>query len=221
MPKSRRAKVVPLTKVKPKGREHKSELMDKMREHVENYTDVYTFSVHNMRTNVMQAIREERRGDTKIFMGNNKVMMLALGKDEGSSLKPNLYKLSKFLTGLCGVMYTNLPKKTVKEYFGSQSAEVFARAGQPASQSLTIPAGPLPQFPHSMFAHLSKLGLPIKLDKGVIIALNDTTVCEKGDILSTEAAQLLKLFGMQTAEFRIELTAHWAGGVARKIGAKE
>jgi mRNA turnover protein 4 len=54
-----------------------------------------------------------------------------------------------------------------------------------------------------------------------VVLLSETTVCEEGDILSAEAAQLLKLFGMQTAEFRIELTAHWANGVARKVGAKK
>lgn len=50
-----------------------------------------------------------------------------------------------------------------------------------------------------MFDHLAKLGLPIKLDKGVIVLLQDTTVCEPGDTLSVEAAQLLKLFGVQSA----------------------
>jgi mRNA turnover protein 4 len=172
----------------------------------------------NTRTNILQQIREERRDDTRLFLGNNKMMMIALGRDEGTSFKPNLHKLSKFLQGHCGLLCTNLPKKEVKDYFGSVGAAVYARTGQTAGESLTIPAGPLPQFPHSMFEHLSKLGLPIKLDKGVIVLLQDTTVCEAGDALSAEAAQLLKLFGMQTAEFRIDLTAHWSNGVARKVG---
>ncbi|EPY40419.1 hypothetical protein AGDE_03509 [Angomonas deanei] len=71
-----------------------------------------------------------------------------------------------------------------------------------------------------MFDHLYKLGLNIKLDKGVIHLLQDTTVCEVGDTLSAEAAQLLRLFGVQSAQFRIELTAHWANGVAKKVSSK-
>jgi mRNA turnover protein 4 len=217
MPKSRRAKVVPLSKTKAKTRDDKDAVVEKIRSAIDTFAHVYTFVIRNPRTNILQQIRDERRDDSKVFIGNNKLMMLALGKDEETSAKPNMFKLSKFLSGLCGLLFTNMPKKEVKEYFGSVGAQVFARTGQTAAESLTLPAGPLPQFPHSMFEHLTKLGLPIRLDKGVIMLLQDTTVCEQGDTLSAEAAQLLKLFGMQTAEFGIELTAHWAAGVARKI----
>lgn len=218
MPKSKRNKVVPLTKTKAKDREHKTELIEKMREAVESYPSVYTFKVENLRTNIMQDVRNDRRGDSRIFMGNNKVMMIALGKDDESSPKPNLHKLSRFLAGQCGVLFTSLPKRQVKEYFANVGGSVFARAGQPAATSFSIPAGPL-QFPHSMFEHLQKLGLSIRLEKGVIVLTNDTVVCEAGEPLSTEAAQILKLFGLVTADFKLTLTGHWENDVARKIGA--
>ncbi|CUG90933.1 60S ribosomal protein L10, putative [Bodo saltans] len=220
MPKSKRAKIVPLTKTKAKTRGDKDDLIEKIQSSLEEYGEIYTFSIFNTRTNILQDIREERREDSRLFLGNNKLMMIALGRDEASTFKPNLHKLSKYLNGHCGLLCTNLPKKEVKEYFSGVGAQVYARTGQTAAETLTLTAGPLPQFPHSMFEHLSKLGLPIKLDKGVVVLLQDTTVCAEGDTLSAEAAQLLKLFGMQTAEFRIELTAHWANGVAKKIGGK-
>lgn len=221
MPKSKRAKIVPLSKTKAKSRDDKDVLVDKIRDSLDQFTHVYTFTIQNIRTNILQQIREERRDDTRMFLGNNKLMMLALGRDEETSAKPNLHKLSTFLTGHCGLLCTNLSKKEVKEYFQGVGAQVYARTGQIAAQSLVLPAGPLAQFPHSMFDHLSKLGLPIKLDKGVIVLLQDTTVCEADDTLSAEAAQLLKLFGMQTAEFRIDLTAHWTNGVAKKISGSK
>lgn len=221
MPKSRRAKIVPLSKVKPKGREHKDQLIDNIRAAIDNYTHVYTFDLHNIRTNILQQVREERRQDSRLFLGNNKVMQIAIGRDAETSLKPNLYKIAPFLTGICGLLFTNLGKKEVQDYFSSVGGQVFARTGQRAATPFVIPAGALQQFPHSMFEHLLKLGLPVKLDKGVVMLLNDTTVCEAGDTLSAEAAQLLRLFGLQTADFRIELTAHWSNGVARRIKKKE
>jgi mRNA turnover protein 4 len=218
MPKSKRAKIVPLTQTKAKTRDNKDALIEKIHQALEDFTDVYIFTISNTRTNILQQIRDERREDSKLFLGNNKLMMIALGRDEETSVKPNLHKLSKFLVGQCGLLFTNLPKKEVKDYFSSVGAQVYARTGQTATETFALPAGPLPQFPHSMFEHLSKLGLPIKLDKGVIVLLQDTTVCEDGDTLSAEAAQLLKLFGRQTAEFRMDLVAHWTNGVARKMG---
>ena len=217
MPKSRRAKIVPLTKTRAKGKEHKDDLITKIRQAAEEFDHVYTISLANIRTNILQQIREERKTDSRLFMGNNKLMMVALGRDEEASLKPNLYKLSKFLTGLSGLFFTNLPKKEVKEYFSNVGEQVFARTGQVSTCTLTLPQGPLPQFPHSMFEHLMKLGLPLKLDKGIIMLLQDTTVCAEGDTLSAEAASLLKLFGKMTVQFQIVLTAHWTGGVAKKI----
>ncbi|GET93563.1 60S acidic ribosomal protein, putative [Leishmania tarentolae] len=217
MPKSKRAKIVPLTKTQAKTREDKDKLIERIREALQDYSDVYTFQLHNIRTNILQQIREERAKDSRIFLGNNKIMMIAIGRDEESAGRENLHKLSPFLTGLCGLLFTNLSKKEVKEYFSTVGAPVYARTGQTARESLVLKGGPLPQFPHSMFDHLAKLGLPIKLDRGVIVLLQDTTVCEPGDTLSAEAAQLLKLFGVQSAEFKIDLTAHWTNGVAKKI----
>ncbi|KAF5226478.1 putative 60S acidic ribosomal protein [Trypanosoma cruzi] len=220
MPKSKRAKIVPLTKTRAKTREDKDKLINRIRKALNDYTDVYSFTLSNVRTNILQQIREERKGDSCLFLGNNKLIMIALGRDEESSQRPNLHKLCKFLVGSCGLLFTNLPKKEVKSYFASVGAQVYARTGQTATSSLVLRAGPLPQFTHSMFDHLSKLGLPLKLDKGVIVLLQDTTVCEANDTLSAEAAQLLRLFGIQSAEFRIDLTAHWANGVASRIGGR-
>ncbi|EPY31437.1 mRNA turnover protein 4 [Strigomonas culicis] len=222
MPKSKRAKVIPLSKTSAKTREDKDKLIERIREALDDYTDIYTFNLQNIRTNILQQIREDRAADSRLFLGNNKLMQIALGKDADSERRKNLHKLAPFLNGLCGLLFTNLGKKEVKAYFEQQVGEpVFARTGQTATEALELKAGVLPQFPHNMFDHLAKLGLNIKLDKGAIVLLQDTTVCEVGDVLSAEAAQLLKLFGIQSAAFGIELTAHWCNGVAKKVTAKE
>ncbi len=217
MPNSRRAKVFSLTKTKAKGREHKENLVEQIRAALETYPHVYTFTVENMRTNILQKAREDRREDSRFFLGNNKVMALALGKDAESSAAPNLWKLSKFLSGLSGLFFTKLDKKEVKDFFTSIGGTVFARTGSKSTISFHIKQGPLPQFPHNMLELLRKLGLPVSLDKGVIVCDEETVVCEPGEELTAEAAHLLKLFNMETAQFGMMLTAHWTDGVARKI----
>lgn len=219
MPKSKRARVVSLTQTQKKTRAHKDALIERIRDALDRYTDVYVVRLHNVRTNVLQQVREELSSSSVLFMGNNKIMMVAIGRDEATSQRDNLYKLCPFLTGLCGLLLTNMRKSDVKRYFMGVGAQVYARTGQTATQSLVLKAGPLPQFSHSMFNHLAKLGLTVKLDKGGVILLQDTTVCEPGDTLSTEAAQLLKVFGVQSAQLTIELTAHWCDGVAKRIGS--
>ena len=50
MPKSKRNKVVNLTKVKTKGREGKEDLVEKIQECVEQYENCYVVNFENMRT---------------------------------------------------------------------------------------------------------------------------------------------------------------------------
>ena len=50
MPKSKRNKMVSLTKVKKKGREGKEELIEKIQECVDEYDHSYVLSYENMRS---------------------------------------------------------------------------------------------------------------------------------------------------------------------------
>eukprot|EP00659_Diplonema_papillatum_P020120 gene20120-30924_t len=70
MPKSKRERPAIFTKTKPKGIEHKDQLIENIRKAV----------------------------DDRIFMGNNKVMAVALGRGKEDSHKDNLYKMSGRLT---------------------------------------------------------------------------------------------------------------------------
>eukprot|EP01009_Symbiontida_sp_KSa7_P007263 NODE_3995_length_366_cov_351.744479_g3415_i0.p1 GENE.NODE_3995_length_366_cov_351.744479_g3415_i0~~NODE_3995_length_366_cov_351.744479_g3415_i0.p1 ORF type:complete len:103 (+),score=20.93 NODE_3995_length_366_cov_351.744479_g3415_i0:31-339(+) len=79
-----------------------------------------------------------------------------------------------------------------------------------------IPEGPVP-FPHNMMDQLQKLGLRLKLEKGVLMNTTAFPVCSIGDTLSPEACQLLKLWDVRTVQFHLQLTGHWTGGVCRRI----
>lgn len=59
MPKSKRAKVVHLTKVQKKGKELRERLFAAVQEAAEKYQYCYVFSVDNMRNNYLKEIRTE------------------------------------------------------------------------------------------------------------------------------------------------------------------
>jgi mRNA turnover protein 4 len=64
MPKSKRAKVVHLSKVGKKGKEHSDKIFNGVRDAADEYPYIYIFRVENMRNNYLKDIRAEL-GDSK------------------------------------------------------------------------------------------------------------------------------------------------------------
>ncbi|XP_066526386.1 mRNA turnover protein 4 homolog [Hoplias malabaricus] len=208
MPKSKRDKKVSLTKTVKKGLEAKQNLIEELRKCVDTYRYVFIFSVENMRNSKLKDIRAAWK-HSRFFFGKNKVMMIALGKGPTDEYKDNLHKMSRFLRGEVGVLFTNKTKEEVQEYFNSFKETDYARSGNMAQMAVTLDEGPLEQFTHSMEPQLRQLGLPTALKKGVVTLLKDYEVCKEGDTLTPEQARILKLFGIEMAEFKMSIKCMW------------
>ncbi|XP_063071786.1 mRNA turnover protein 4 homolog [Engraulis encrasicolus] len=208
MPKSKRDKKVSLTKTAKKGLESKQTLIEELRKCVDIYRHVFIFSVENMRNNKLKDIRTAWK-HSRFFFGKNKVMMIALGKGPTDEYKDNIHKLSRFLKGEVGVLFTNKTKDEVQQYFDKFKETDYARAGNTAQMAVTLDEGPLEQFPHSMEPQLRQLGLPTALKKGVVTLIKDFDVCKEGDTLTPEQARILKLFGYEMAEFKVSIKCMW------------
>ena len=61
MPKSKRAKVVSLTKVKKRPKEKKDDLIEDIRESCEKFSRVFLVSIENERNQFMQEVRKQLR----------------------------------------------------------------------------------------------------------------------------------------------------------------
>lgn len=66
------------------------------------------------------------------------------------------------------------------------------------------------QFAHSLEPHLRQLGMPTKLEKGVVTLIKDFVVCKKGNVLTPEQAKILELLDFKLAMFHFELRALWS-----------
>eukprot|EP00002_Diphylleia_rotans_P005484 TRINITY_DN14637_c0_g1_i1.p1 TRINITY_DN14637_c0_g1~~TRINITY_DN14637_c0_g1_i1.p1 ORF type:complete len:217 (-),score=54.95 TRINITY_DN14637_c0_g1_i1:136-786(-) len=216
MPKSKRNKVVTLTKTDPKGKGHKDEFLQNIREAVENFTDIYVFHYENMRNNLLKDLRA-KFASSKFFIGKNKVMMVALGRSSEEEIKTDLHKLTEHLSGNCGLFFTNESFESVKSFFDEYSVADYARYGSQATEAFTVQEGALPQFGHSMEPHLRKIGLPTSLKTGVIHCDRDYEVCQVGTVLTADQAKILELFGVKMAEFRLKLVCHWVDGKATDL----
>lgn len=105
---------VSLTKTKKKGLELKQHIIEDIRESAEKYTRIFLFSVQNMRNNKLKDLRAEWM-DSRFFFGKNKIMALAFGKSEELEVSEGAHKLANALKGQCGLLFTNRPKKKVRD----------------------------------------------------------------------------------------------------------
>lgn len=118
MPKSKRNKVVSLTKVKSKGREGKEELVDKVQECIEKYDNSYVINFENMRSGPFKMVQNQMTDTSKFFLGKNKVMIKALGKFPEDETADNTAQVSKYLSGQVALLFSNLSMKELEKKFG-------------------------------------------------------------------------------------------------------
>jgi len=174
-----------------------------------------------MRNTYLKEVRTEF-ADSRIFFGKTKVMAKALGQTPSDEHLPNLSSLTPHLAGNIGLLFTSREPATVLSHFSAYSQTDYARAGIPATQTFTIPAGvvysrggELAQeddvaLPHSLEVTVRKWGMPTKLSKGKVVLDSDYTVCKEGEILNSHQTALLKLFGVTMAEFKIDMKAYYS-----------
>ncbi|PAA46575.1 hypothetical protein BOX15_Mlig003157g1 [Macrostomum lignano] len=215
MPKSKRDRPVPLTKTKKRrSQDVKSQLMERVRDLVNSYDRILVLCIDNMRSSKLQMLRAELK-DSKLLLGKNRLIAKALGLTPGDELQPNLHRLSRLLRNQKALLFTNRSLAAVSELLAGLTDADFARSGFAAVNSVELMPGACPQWQHSMEPALRKLGLPVRLVKGVIHLERPHLVCRRGRRLTPEQCEVLKLCQYQMAEFRVRPVACWdkaAGG---------
>ncbi|KAJ5367571.1 hypothetical protein N7541_001512 [Penicillium brevicompactum] len=226
MPRSKRARVVHESKTTKKDhKEQTRRLFSNIRECIEEYDHLFVFAVDNMRNTYLKDVRTEF-ADSRVFFGKTKVMAKALGQTSESEAAPNVHKLTPLLTGAVGLLFTSRTPESVVEYFETFRPQDFARAGTEATRSFSLPNGlvtarggevPADQdepISHTIEPALRKLGVPTRLVKGkVMLDLTEGQesypVCKKGETLDSRQTTLMKMFGVLSSEFKVELKAYW------------
>lgn len=211
MPRNKRQKVVSLTQVKPKGSQHKDQLIATIREAATSYQHVIAFKVSNMRNNLFKDLRDKLKKEydnTVIYMGKGKIMQLALGVNEEGEIRDGCHLVGKACSGGVALLFTNSDANTMLELLQSFEESNFARSGFVATSDFSLEEGVLEDQPFSMEMQLRKLGLPTKLDNGKVVLEREVVVCKKGQKLTPEQCKILEIFGVEMALMRLHVMLH-------------
>lgn len=221
MPRSKRSRLVTLAQTDKKGRENKERIFDEIREGLDNHRYVWMFFLDDVRTPVLQEIRNDWVG-SKLILGKRRVLEKALGDTVEEEYKENLSKFGKLARGVTGLLFTDEEVETVTAYFTDYKRQDYSRANSRSPIDFTIPAGIIytrgGQIPededvpmsHSMEPTFrNKFKLPTKIKAGKITLDEPYHVCSKGDKLDVLQALILKTFGVAASEFKVGVKAYY------------
>lgn len=220
MPKSKRNRLVSLTRTKKVGKDAKNAHIDSIRSALEEYDHVFVVRYDNMRSTKIREVRKDFR-ESKLYLGKNTISKVALGKNLEEEVKDNLHNLCTHLEGNSGLLFTSRNKKDVIKYFKKLTYPEYAKAGEIATSNIILKEGkPLEvmsssssrTFDSSMLDQFRKLGVVVEIDNGIIIVKNDYVVASKGKPLNAEQAKLLTHLEVPMSNFKLKLACHWSDG---------
>ncbi|XP_020293426.1 mRNA turnover protein 4 homolog [Pseudomyrmex gracilis] len=220
MPRSKRDKKISLTRTNKKGLALKQQVIEDVKKCVYEYRRVFLISVQNTRNTKLLQLRSEWK-DSKLVFGKLRIIALGLGCSKETEVADGIHKLANALRnytskGQCGLLFTNRPNSQVIKWAKEYEDLEYARAGFISPETVELD-GSLQQFQHTMEPQLRKLGMPTSLEKGVITLTKPFTVCRKGDVLTPEQAQILKLLDIQLGVFKLLVL----GVYTKKYGFKK
>lgn len=225
MPKSKRNKVISLTKVKKRTRERKDKHIMNIQSCGLKFKRLYVVSIENDRNNFLKEVRRHFKEDV-LMCGKNKQMQFALReiaaahkkhRDGITQLTDLLEAKKKGKQNQCCLLFSNKEYIDIKTFFDTYHPEDFARCGAKATETITLPRGfdALAHLPHSIEAHVRALGLPTKLHDGRLQLLADHTVVQKDKEISADQAQVLKLLDIKQAKFKMAVKGYYEKGTAK------
>ncbi|KAH7096432.1 ribosomal protein L10-domain-containing protein [Auriculariales sp. MPI-PUGE-AT-0066] len=229
MPRSKKAKVVSLTKVAKKTKENKTQHLEAVQESADKWKYCYVIEIADMRGAHLKDVRQKWSNTGRVFFARNSIISKAFGSTPEEEHKLGLAQLNAYLNGQVGVFFTDHDPKETEAWFEHYQQPVFARAGNKATKTVTLEAGPIlsrhsdpPEpFQHTMEPQLRKLGLTTKLVRGVPSLDVPHVVCKEGDTLTAEQAQILKLIGERLATFKVTLLARWTADAGTVVKLAE
>lgn len=107
MPKSKKNKIVHLTQVKKKGKDHKEDLMKQVEQYVAQYKRVFVFNFDKTGSDRILHLRLRLKDHGRIFAGRNTIVTTAL-KSVSSKTKKNFDQLVKQIVGHRGLLFSNI-----------------------------------------------------------------------------------------------------------------
>lgn len=122
MPKSKKNKVVHLTQVKKKGKDHKEDLLKQLEQYVAKFKNVYIFDFDQMKSDRIMNLRIKLKDIGRIYSGKNSLVS-SIFKTIGSRTKTDYDELLKQVAGHKGLLFSDIKSNKLMELVDKEAPE--------------------------------------------------------------------------------------------------
>jgi len=188
----------------------KRDLVQELQENFEEYSAVGILDISGIPAKQFQQIRDLLRGKAEIKVSRK--VLLRIGIEKVSEDFEGLEDLIDHLEGPSALVFTDMDPFKLKKLLDENSTTAPAKPGMAAPEDIVIPEGDTDFDPGPIVGELQGAGINARIQAGKVVVLEDSTVVEEGEPISSEVAGVLSRFDIEPREIGFDLKAAYADG---------
>jgi large subunit ribosomal protein L10 len=188
--------------------EWKREEVGDIVEMLDAYESVGVVDITGIPSRQLQDMRRGLHGSAELRVSRNTLLVRALDEvDDGFE------ELTDLVTGQVGLICTDENPFGLYQQLEASKTPAPISAGEIAPNDVVIPEGDTGIDPGPFVGELQAVGANARIDEGSIKVLDDSTVLEAGEEVSTDLENVLKELDIEPKEVGLDLRAVVADGV--------
>lgn len=196
-----------MSKVRLEYPEKKVKALAELEDLVSRYNVILLANLSKVRASQLMSLRKKLSTQVRFIVVKNSLAKIALKK-----LK-NAEDLIRLLEGQNLLIFTNMNPFKLNLILEKNKVYLPARAGDVATDPITVPAGNTGLPPGPVLSEFKECGVPTRIDAGSIWVAKDTVVRQRGENISLKLASLLSKLGIKPIRAGISIYAAYADGV--------
>ena len=188
--------------------EWKRKEVENVAEFLERYESVGVVEITGIPSRQLQDMRRGLHGTAELRVSRNTLLQRALDDvDEGFE------NLTEYISGQVGLIGTNDNPFGLYQQLEASKTSAPINAGEVAPNDIVIPEGDTGIDPGPFVGELQSVGANARIDEGSIKVLEDSTVLDAGEEVSTDLANVLSELEIEPKEVGLDLRGVYAEGV--------
>ena len=186
----------------------KREEVDEIVSLIESYDSVGVVDVAGIPSRQLQDMRRTLHGRAQLRISRNTLVVRAL-----EEVDAGIEALVADVSGQVGLILTNENPFSLYQTLEDTKTQAPINAGEIAPNDIVIEEGDTGIDPGPFVGELQGVGADARIQEGSIQVLSDSVVCEAGEEVSTDLANVLGELGIEPKEVGLDLRSVYADGV--------